>query len=98
MSRYQYRIYYRYEGPTSAAPLRTEKTPREIDEALQQVASHLVAMLDDETTVEVGKIYTDEYNLRARLVTISTLRERPAPTVVVAKCLDELELYGVIVD
>lgn len=98
MNRHQYRIFYRFDGPTSAAPLRTAKTPQEIDEALHQIASHLVARLDDETTVAEGPIYTDAENLRARLVTIFTPHERPASNVVVAKCLDELGLYAEVVD
>lgn len=91
VQRFEYRAFYRYDGPSNASPLRTELSADEIDDALSLFPQHLPHFLEPTASVEA-----DEYRpgSRSRTFTVVTGRAREETDGAVAKCLRRFDLYA----
>lgn len=92
MNRFAYSVFYQYDGPSLAAPLRSEKSEQEVVDALARVTVELPYYLSDEhariseTSIE-GK-------QRSVVVTVITILSETETADAMAKCLKGLDLYG----
>lgn len=91
MNRFKYRAFYKFDGPSRAAPFRSEKSAQEIAEALSRFPLELEHYIDGESRVEVPNPQPDSSSSH---VTIVTESDRQAINEAVKRCLNGLDLYG----
>lgn len=91
MNRFAYRAYYQYNGPSHDDPFRSEKSAREVAEALVRFPSDLEHFLDPGASIEAPQVQADP---SSSFVTVVTLADERSIDAVVKKCLNSLDLFG----
>jgi len=92
MNSFAYSVFYQYDGPSLAAPLRFEKSEQEVVDALARVTVELPYYLSDEHA-RIAETST-EGDQRSMVVTIITTLSETETNDAMAKCLKGLDLYG----
>jgi hypothetical protein len=90
MSQHRYRVYYEFNGPTKADPLRAEKNKEQIADALESVGFELSVFLDDDS----AKITTSKDGERGIVLTIETTQSDVVLARAMHVCLNGLDLRG----
>lgn len=91
MNRFTYRAYYHYNGPSRADPFRSEKSAREVAEALQRFPVELEHFLSDGSKIEIPQ---DLNGSGSSYVTVVSLAEKSQVDEAVKNCLISLDLFG----
>jgi hypothetical protein len=91
MNRFTYRAYYYYNGPTHADPFRTEKSEREVADALQRFPVELEHFLKEDSKIEIPR---DLNESGSSYVTVVTLAGKSEIDEAVANCLRSLDLFA----
>lgn len=92
MSRFVYRVYYEYNGPSHSDPLRSPKEPQAISEALRHFPIDLPHYLSDQHAA-VSDEPTKRDSNSIIVVVVTTLSET-AMDDAVKQCLNKLDLFG----
>jgi hypothetical protein len=91
MNRYMYRVYYLYNGPSHAAPFRSEKSAQEVAFALSRFPIELEQFMD--TGMEIS-VSPDLHDSSSSYVTVVTFADESQVDAVVQKCLNGLDLVA----
>lgn len=92
MKGFTYNVFYHYDGPSLAAPLRSKKSEQEVSEALARVAVELPYYFPDQD-VRISKA-PSEGTERSMVITIMTTLSEAETNDAMAQCLNNLDLYG----
>lgn len=87
---HRYRVYYEFNGPTKADPMRTEKNEEQISDALDRVGFELSVYLDDDG----AKITTSPTGRNAIKLTVETTKAEDVFSQSLKKCLTGLDLFA----
>ncbi|MGE0559372.1 MAG: hypothetical protein AB7E73_13765 [Burkholderiales bacterium] len=87
---YRYRVYYEFNGPTKADPLRTQKNQKQIADALDRVSFELPVYFDDDE----AKITTIPESTNAIVLTVETTQTDELFSQALTKRLRGLDLFA----
>lgn len=90
MTTFKYKVYYEYDGPSKAAPLRQKKNQDEIDEALERVEFELSIFLDDDNS----SISVTPESPTSLILEVATSKREEIFNMALTKCLGGLDLCG----
>lgn len=90
MNLHRYKVYYEFNGPTKADPLRTEKNKEQIADALDRVCFELSVYLDDQG----ARLSASPDSQNAIILTIETTQPDQVVTLSMKWCLNGLDLFA----
>lgn len=90
MGQHRYRVYYEFNGPTKADPLRSEKNNEQIVDALERVDFELSVYLGDDS----AKITTSRDGERGIILTVETTQSDVVLARAMHVCLHGLDLVA----
>lgn len=92
MNRFSYRVYYEWNGPTHADPLRSEKDADQIEFALTHFPEELPHYMSDlEANVDSAPLADGSKSINVVIATTMTEAETDDA---VCRCLNGLDLFG----
>ena len=92
MTRFAYRVYYEWNGPSHADPFRTQKDVAQIKDALERFPQELRHYFTEvNTQVSLGEPLREPASI---IVVVVTSQSEPEIDDAVRRCLNGLDLFG----
>jgi hypothetical protein len=92
MNRFNYRVYYEFNGPSKGNPFRSLKSDKQVEDALCNFAHELRLRLSDTNAVVTGDPIVK--GIKSIHITVETSLDRDAVNAAMKPCLNDLDLFG----